>query len=85
MKKRTMTLLVGMLLTIAVSCSDPYEEITNDEVIELPMTDDDDGHVVKPGNYSLSGYDIFKSVNKIKDHSSTIPKNVGIYGSLYRI
>lgn len=51
MKKRTMTLLVGMLLTIAVSCSDPYDEITNDEVIELPMTDDDDDEEgPKPGS-----------------------------------
>lgn len=55
MKKRTMTLLMGMLLTIAVSCSDPYSEITDEEVIELPMTDDDDGHVVKPGSNTQSG------------------------------
>ena len=50
-----MTLIMGILLTVAVSCSDPYSEITDEEVIELPMTDDDDDEGAKrPGSSNQS-------------------------------
>ena len=39
---------MGVLLTISVSCSDSYSELIDEEVQELPMTDEDDNEEENP-------------------------------------
>ncbi len=39
-----------MVMGVAFSCNDPYSELEKEEVIEQPMTDDDDDTEGKPGS-----------------------------------
>ena len=54
MKKGTIVLLLLMVLGMTFSCNDPYSEIEKEEILEMPMTDDDDDTVGKPGSENTS-------------------------------
>ena len=57
MKKRICTLLLVSLTALTFSCEDSYQEITKEEVIELPSTEDDEDEQIKfpPSGSTNSG------------------------------
>lgn len=55
MKKRICILLFVSLIALTFSCEDSYQEMTEEEVIELPSTEDDgDEDIVFPPSGSTN-------------------------------
>ncbi len=56
MKKRLLMMIaVVVCMGLGFSCEDQLTEITEEEILEFPNTDDDDTEEGKPGGQNLTG------------------------------